>query len=506
MFFHNVDYPVFLLVAVVGFWLLRRGLSAQKQSRVRNTVSLFFIFVLSCLFYMSRHPYYIVLILGSTVVDYIAGAQIAKSDKEGRRKFWLLVSLVFNLGLLVFFKYYNFIGEALEDTASVFGGEIEVPILDMAVPVGISFYTFQTLSYTIDIYRRKLEPEKGFVPFGFFVTYFPQLVSGPIVRAVELLPQLREKLSLKREQVSRGVFLIGVGLVKKVAVADFLQVGIVNRVFDDPARFTASEVVVALYAFTMQIYCDFSGYTDMARGSAKLMGLELPRNFDRPYQATNPADFWRRWHMTLSSWLRDYLYFPLGGSRVPEVAPYHGTSVIKQTGRRLQRLSAPARPYINLWLTMFIIGIWHGAGYTFVFYGALQGTAMVVHRYFRKRSGRARDAADTWQIRALKIAVLLQFVVFSRIFFRATSWKNAMEICQQLGSGLHSVANVAPSVWAVLLLSFAAHYVPKSAFEALYSSFKRLHPALQAVVLAILGAAVSEVASSEALPYIYDQF
>jgi D-alanyl-lipoteichoic acid acyltransferase DltB (MBOAT superfamily) len=297
--FNSLDYILFLGIAVAGFWLLAR----HAQLRI------IFVFVASCLFYMAWHPAYIVLILGSTVVDYIVGLRIHATDRPRARKRWLILSLVSNLGLLGLFKYFNFASQATADVLGLFFG-IEIaspPFLDVLLPVGISFYTFQTLSYTIDIYRRKLEPTRNFFQFAFFVTYFPQLVAGPIVRASQLLPQLQRKITLRDEQVTQGLFLIASGMVKKVVIADYLSVNLVDRVFDQPELYSAAEVVIALYGFTMQIYCDFSGYTDVARGSAKLMGLELPENFDRPYQSASPAEFWRRWHITLSTWLRDYL-------------------------------------------------------------------------------------------------------------------------------------------------------------------------------------------------------
>ncbi|MBW2629216.1 MAG: MBOAT family protein [Deltaproteobacteria bacterium] len=372
MLFNSLDYILFLGIAVAGFWLLAR----HAQLRI------IFVFVASCLFYMAWHPAYIVLILGSTLVDYIVGLRIHATDRPKARKRWLILSLVSNLGLLALFKYFNFASQATADVLGLFFG-IEIaspPFLDVLLPVGISFYTFQTLSYTIDIYRRKLEPTRNFFQFAFFVTYFPQLVAGPIVRASQLLPQLQRKITLRDEQVTQGLFLIASGMVKKVVIADYLSVNLVDRVFDQPELYSAAEVVIALYGFTMQIYCDFSGYTDVARGSAKLMGLELPENFDRPYQSASPAEFWRRWHITLSTWLRDYLYFPLGGSRV-----------------------GPVRAYWNLWLTMFLIGIWHGASWTFVFYAILQSMAMVIHRFFYRRSGRTSDTVDTWRMHAFKV-------------------------------------------------------------------------------------------------------
>ncbi len=475
MLFSSLDYIVFLGLAVAGFWLL------AKQSQLRMV----FLFVASCLFYMAWHPAYIVLILTSTLVDYLVGFRIHASNDERVRKRWLVVSLVTNLGLLGLFKYFNFASRATADVLHLsFGITIEhPPFLDVLLPVGISFYTFQTLSYTIDIYRRKLEPTRNFFQFAVFVTYFPQLVAGPIVRASQLLPQLARKITLRERQVTQGIFLIATGLVKKVAIADYLSVNLVDRVFDQPELYTAAEVVVALYGFTMQIYCDFSGYTDCARGSAKLMGLELPENFDRPYQSASPAEFWRRWHITLSTWLRDYLYFPLGGSRV-----------------------SPIRAYWNLWLTMFLIGIWHGASWTFVFYAILQSMAMVIHRFFYRRSGRTRDTVDAWQVHVFKVFCALQFVVFSRILFRATSLQNAMDVTVRLGSGTYGVAQVSAEVWAMLIVTFALHYTPKRWFESIETRFMAMPAPAQGVALACLGFALSFIATSQVVPYIYFQF
>ena len=474
MLFNSVDYILFLVLAIAGYWALAK----RAQARV------VFIFAASCIFYMAWKPEYIVLILASTVVDYVAGHQIHTSQRPATRKAWLIASLTMNLGMLGVFKYFNFFSRATADVLRVFLHlDINHPTLDVFLPVGISFYTFQTLSYTIDIYRGKLEPTRNFFRFAFFVTYFPQLVAGPIVRAAELLPQLKDRAKLRRSQVTEGLFLIGTGIVKKVAIADYLSVNLVDRVFDNPDFYTSAEVVVGLYAFTMQMYCDFSGYTDCARGSAKLMGLELPRNFDRPYQSASPAEFWRRWHMTLSTWLRDYLYFPLGGSR-----------------------RGPVRAYWNLWLTMFLIGIWHGASWTFVIYALLQSFAMVLHRFFYRLSGRTKATTDTLSTHIFKVFWALQFVVFSRILFRATSLQNAIDVTERLAAGTYTLHQVASSVWAVLIFSFVAHYLPSKWFDALKNEFMALPASAQGIAIACVFALVSLVATSEVVPFIYFQF
>ncbi len=475
MLFHRIDYLVFLTLAVAGHWaLVRWG---------RHTLRIAFLLLASCIFYAAWHPAYLSLILGSTLLDFVAGRRIHAASDRRTRKRWLLASLVGNLGLLGVFKYFDFFSTAVAQGLGLLGIRVSPPLLGLLLPVGISFYTFQSLSYTIDVYRGKLQPTHSFLHFATFVTLFPQLVAGPIVRASDLLPQLPERPTLNRERVGSALFLIATGLVKKVAIADYLSINLVDRVFDNPEAYTATEVVVGLYAFTMQIYCDFSGYTDVARGSARLLGLELPENFDRPYRARNPAEFWRRWHMTLSSWLRDYLYFPLGGSRV-----------------------APWRAYWNLWITMFLIGLWHGASWTFVLYGILQATAMVLHRWWFRRSGRPKGARDPLGTHLLKVLLCLQFVVFSRILFRASDLDNAWAVTERLWSGTTSTAQIAPGVWAVLIGSFAAHYLPRRWFDTLGDRFVRLPALAQGVLLALVGALLSRVATSAVVPYIYFQF
>jgi alginate O-acetyltransferase complex protein AlgI len=477
MLFNSLDYFVFLALAVAGFWALARHRVAR----------LAFIVVASCLFYMAANPKYILLVLLSTVVDYVIGLRLGATEDERKRRVLLVCSLAFNLGILAVFKYFDFWSSATASMASVlFGVEFSPFLLRWALPVGISFYTFQTMSYSIDVYRRTLEPKRSLLEFTAFVMFFPQLVAGPIVRASEFLPQLDGEPTLRREQVSRGLFLIGTGLVKKVAVADYLSANLVDRVFAQPELYTGTEVVIALYAFTMQIYCDFSGYTDMARGSALLMGFEIPENFDRPYQATNPAEFWRRWHMTLSRWLRDYLYFPLGGSR-----------------------GGPVRAYFNLWLTMMLIGMWHGAAWTFVLYGFLQATVMVIHRFVVRHTGgdgEGQGRGDALAMRALKVFWALQFVVFSRILFRASSMDNARAVTERIFSGSTSTAQISLALWAMLVVTFALHFTPQAWFRSVERAFLQLPAAVQGLALGAVGAILSQVATGEAAPYIYFQF
>ncbi len=475
MLFNSLDYLVFLTLALCGWWALARA------GRLR----LVFVLLASCVFYMAWNPWYLGLILFSTLVDWIVARGIAAEplENERARKAWLSISVVLNVGLLSTFKYFDFGSQAISQALAPIGLYADPVMLDMVLPVGISFYTFESLSYCIDVYRGKTQPAKSPLDLLFFITFFPKLVAGPIARPAELLPQIAQPPTVDVARVSTGLFLIATGLVKKIVFADYISVNLVDRVFDNPDAFTAAEVVVGLYGFTLQIYADFSGYTDVARGSAKLFGIELPENFDRPFQSRNPAEFWRRWHMTLSSWLRDYLYFPLGGSR-------HGE----------------ARTYFNLWITIFLIGLWHGAAWTFVLYGAMQATAVALHRVSTKLWPREKGAREGYALLALKVFGTMQFVVFSRILFRAEDMDNAGDIVERLGSGTSSLAQVSPTVWAVLLVGLALHYSPRSWYAQLRERFVRLHPLVQGVGLAVLTGLLMRLASSQVVPYIYFQF
>jgi alginate O-acetyltransferase complex protein AlgI len=473
MLFHSLDYVLFLALAVTGFWALIR------HDRLRMLL----LFLFSCRFYMVWNPWYVMLVLSNIVVDYTASRRIAATDDAFRRKAWLGVSLAWNLGALGLFKYWNWGVGSAADAFAAFGLVAPRPLLDVLLPVGISFYTFQTMSYVIDVYRRHSDPAPSLLNYAAYLLYFPHLVAGPIVRARELMPQMLSRPSLTPDMVGEAVFLILKGLVKKVVVADYLAVNLVDRVFDNPAAFTSLEVLVGLYAYTMQIYMDFSGYTDVARGSALLMGFRFPENFDRPYLSTSPAAFWRRWHMTLSSWLRDYVYFPLGGSK-----------------------GSPFRTYFNLWLTLFLIGIWHGASWNFVIYGALHGGAMVVHRFFYKRSGRTAKTLDPRWMTVLKIAGTFHFVVLSRILFRSPTLHGAGAVTAQLLKGTTSLAQVTWGLWALLAVAYAIHWAPKGLVGRAKARFVAMPAGAQGAVMAVAGAILLKMAGTQVVPYIYFQF
>jgi D-alanyl-lipoteichoic acid acyltransferase DltB (MBOAT superfamily) len=319
---------------------------------------------MSCVFYGWWDARFLLLLAFSTTVDFLCARQIAATDVEVTRKRYLLASLISNLGILGFFKYFDFFVTSAHDTLQAIGWNASLPLLHVVLPLGISFYTFQAISYTIDVYRRTIPPSKDPVAFALSVCYFPHLVAGPIQRASFLLPQLEADRRVRWVQIREGIGLILFGLFKKVGVADAIA-PLVDLRFTNPALYGAGDLLFALYLFAVQIYCDFSGYSDIARGTSKLFGIELMLNFDHPYFSRSITDFWRRWHISLSTWLREYLYVPLGGNR-------HG---VRKT-------------YRNLMLTMLLGGLWHGASWTFVVWGGLHGLYLAIHKLLLERSRR----------------------------------------------------------------------------------------------------------------------
>jgi alginate O-acetyltransferase complex protein AlgI len=347
-----------VVLAVLG-----AGLGATRDPSYRRFGRVVILFVASALFYQAwasampgPYRYLLGLLLGTIVLDYYLGVWIEQSEAPARRKALVIVSLCSNLGILFFFKYADFFSQDV----------LHLPVrrLHLILPAGISFHTFQSLSYTIDVYRRRLRATRSVISFATFVLFFPQLVAGPIVRAQDLLPQLAEPPALELEAATAGVFRIVVGLFKKIALADTLALALVDRVFEAPEHFSALEVVAGVYGYALQIYLDFSAYSDIAIGSAQVLGFTLPENFRTPYRSANLQEFWRRWHISLSTWLRDYLYITLGGSQ-----------------------GASWRTYLNLSLTMLLGGLWHGASWTFVVWGALHGFGLAITRYFQRNAG-----------------------------------------------------------------------------------------------------------------------
>jgi D-alanyl-lipoteichoic acid acyltransferase DltB (MBOAT superfamily) len=401
--FNTWQFAYFLAIILPIYWLL---------PHVAQNV---FLLGASYYFYSCWNPKFLLLLIASTLMDYGCGLAVDRIQTPSRRKLVVALSMALNLGLLGYFKYYNFFAESLQAALARAGLHVSMLHLNIVLPIGISFYTFQSMSYVIDIYRREIKPTRNLIEFAAFVSFFPHLVAGPIMRPTTLLPQIEHKRRFNLQQFYDGWYLIFWGLAKKVVVADNLA-PFVNDLFGQWKTIDGGLALLALYAFAFQIYCDFSGYTDAARGIAKLLGFELALNFNLPYFSTNPKEFWSRWHISLSSWLRDYLYIPLGGGRGPKWFVCR-----------------------NLMLTMVIGGLWHGAAWTFVAWGFYQGVLLVVHRLaepYLKRLAPA-DPIERACWKGVCIFVTFHLVCLGWLLFRATSME---QVWGMLGAIVHRFA------------------------------------------------------------------
>jgi len=395
--FNSLEYLLFLPTVILLYYLL------PHRSRP------YLLLLTSYFFYMCWRPEYALLIFTSTAVTY--GCGLLLHGRPGHKKLWVALSLTINLSILFFFKYFNFAAGLIADVINELGMSITAPSLDILLPVGISFYTFQALGYTVDVYRGKIAPEHNFAIYALFVSFFPQLVAGPIERSTNLLPQFREKHYFSWENIRIGMLPVLWGFFKKIVIADQLAV-IVNTVYADPDSFLPIQLIIATIAFAFQIYCDFSAYSDIARGSAAMLGFRLMRNFDAPYFAVSIQDFWRRWHISLSTWFRDYLYFPLGGSRC-----------------------AKYRHYLNLLIVFTVSGIWHGAALTFIVWGLLNGLYQVVSiitRPLRNKIMAALHIKEGAALTLLRCLITFALVCVAWIFFRADSIGDGMDILRSV--------------------------------------------------------------------------
>jgi D-alanyl-lipoteichoic acid acyltransferase DltB (MBOAT superfamily) len=427
-----------------------------------------------------------IIFVGSTV-DFLVGLALARAQRRAWRNALLCVSVFYYLAVLALFKYWNFAADSVASLLSAAGLHVRVAPLRLALPFGISFFTFETMSYTIDVWRRQIEPSRRYLDYLLFVSFFPHLVAGPIVRPSQMLPQLAASPRLDEGLQARGLWRIGIGLAKKMVLGDYLARALVDRVFEAPERFTALETLVAIYGYAAQIYFDFSGYTDVAIGSAALFGYELPENFAVPYLASNLQEFWRRWHITLSTWLRDYVYKPLGGSRV---------------GR--------AKTYRNLIVTMLLGGLWHGASWTFVVWGGLHGLALALTRMWQR--SRPNDGAQpSVGARAAARGVLARvatfhFVCFAWIFFRAPTLAHAILAMGQLLRGTWTIEHIAGHAVAIVVLAAILHLIPSQWDVRLRERFVRAPAAVQGLALAAIGIGLHLAVRAAPEPFVYGQF
>jgi alginate O-acetyltransferase complex protein AlgI len=498
IFFFNPEKP--LIFTQLYFWVfygvvLLAFSIIYKDRALRNA----FLFLISLFFYYKTSGLFFLILVFSTFVNFYLGNWIHTSEKRSTRKFAVFLSVFVNLFLLSYFKYaYLFV----DTVNAVFNTDIEVVNhlalwtnnirglhFDTSVillPVGISFYTFQIMSYTIDLYRRKVNPVKNIMDFGFYVSFFPQLVAGPIVRASEFVPQIYKRYSLSREEFGFAIFVIMKGLFKKLFIGDYIAVNFIDRIFANPAGFSGFENLMALYGYSLQVYVDFSGYTDIAIGVALLLGFRLPRNFNSPYKATNVGNFWKRWHISLSTWLKDYLYIPLGGNR---------------RGRIMTD--------VNLMITMLLGGLWHGASWQFLIWGGVNGLGLVVYKLWRKVS--PYEHSKHWAVRIWKIFITFQFITFTRIWFRSDSMEHANELMRQVAHSFN--ASVIPEVlvaykWVflVMLLGYVTHWISNKWKLALLNWYIGTPIWAKVLIAVVVVFVIYQSWSADLQPFIYFQF
>jgi alginate O-acetyltransferase complex protein AlgI len=476
MLFNSLAFAVFLPVVLAGYYVLNR--------RGQNL----WLLAASLVFYGWWDPRFLLLLAVPTVIDYVCALRIAGTDAPATRRGYLLFSVATNLAILGFFKYFNFFVDSAVAALGAAGIEASRPLLEVVLPVGISFYTFHELSYVIDVYRGHLVPVRDFSVYVLYVLYFPQLVAGPIARASNLLPQLVRRREVTWEHVREGLLLMLVGFFKKIGIADAVA-PLVDARFLDPSACSGGDLLLALYLFSIQIYCDFSGYTDIARGVSKLFGIELLLNFDHPYFAENITEFWRRWHISLSTWLRDYLYVPLGGNR-----------------------GGTLKTYRNLMLTMLLGGLWHGANWTFVVWGGLHGLYLSVNKYFLERRDARRDSKPPASpiVRLLKILATFHLVALAWVFFRAGSFATAWAYLTGIATWQPSGA-IQPLDWldprlVVLFVTFMALEIVQ-ARDGGETSLLRYHWAARGVCYAWLVVVTLALGGiGVQIPFIYFQF
>lgn len=439
-----------------------------------------FVTLFSLYFYYKSSGIFFLLLLLATCVDFSLARLIFASTHKTTKKVFLIASLAMNLGVLAYFKYSDFL---LGSFASIAGTTFDAG--DIFIPVGISFFTFQSLSYTIDVYRGHLKPVSNILDYSFYLSFFPQLVAGPIVRAVDFLPQIHKPTTITNEMMGRGVFLIMSGLLKKAVIADYISVNFVDRVFDAPSLYTGLENLFAVYGYALQIYCDFSGYSDMAIGIALLLGFHFNINFDSPYQSRNITEFWRRWHISLSTWLKDYLYISLGGNR---------------KGR--------LRTYVNLMITMLLGGLWHGPAWRFVIWGGLHGAALAFHKFFMEKF---RFSIKSKYAPVLSTLLTFHFVCFCWIFFRATDMANVGAMLTQIVSHFNaSVFFQFVSGYAFVLflmaIGFFVHSIPADIIEIVEDRVIEMPLYAKTLCVVAVVVLVIQTKSAGVQPFIYFQF
>ena len=473
----NSGLFLFLFVGFAGIYLLLRR---------ATTLRILYVIAFSIYFYYKSSGIYFLLLLFAAISDYFIGNAIARTEDKTTKKRWVALSVIINLGMLGYFKYTNFFIEM----ANGLMGAGFLDFQNIFLPVGISFFVFQSMSYTIDIYRGQIRPLERWIDYLFYLSFFPQLVAGPIVRAKDFIPQIRRPLYVSREMFGTAIGLIVIGLLKKAIISDYISLNFVDRIFDEPALYSGFECLMGIYGYALQIYCDFSGYSDMAIGIALLLGFRFPKNFDAPYKAATITEFWRRWHISLSSWLRDYLYISLGGNRKGKV-----------------------RTYINLIITMVLGGLWHGAAVRFVLWGALHGVALALHKMWlaivpwAKANGKDMNPLS----RVLGTILTFHIVCLGWLLFRAEDMQTVHLMLYQI---LHSFnTSIIPQfvlgykeVLALIVIGYGMHFMPSAIDGDMQRIVANASFWWQVALLVVVAWCVMQIKSSDIQPFIYFQF
>ncbi len=506
-----------------------------------------YLFAISLLFYYKTSGLFIGILLFSTINDFFLGKAIYKSKSVILQKTLVAISVIINLGTLCYFKYayfftesYNYLFQTnyevinyLAQWTNTWSGVDYFTVDKIILPVGISFYTFQTISYSVDIYRKQIKPLKSIIDFGFFVSFFPQLVAGPIVRASDFVPQIRKEINITKEEFGRATFMILKGLIKKMLFADYIAANFMDRVFDVPEMFSGFTNIMAMFGYSLQIYGDFSGYTDIAIGLALLMGYTLPVNFNSPYKAIHCGDFWRRWHISLSSWLKDYLYIPIGGNRNGSIFSYTfilvftflGVFAVSDYGIALiaaasvgfmliitlfsSKLAWHFNRNVNIMITMLVGGLWHGASWKFVIWGGLNGIGIVTYKYWRLIS--PYENSKAWYAILWRIALTFVFITFTRIYFRGNSMDHIDRFYQQVMTNM-DWQNALAVLWEyrivfiVMLIGYSTHWLPYKTKDWALDQFIKSNMVIKAMVVIVVAILCYQTYAADFQPFIYFQF
>nr|WP_321486519.1 MBOAT family O-acyltransferase [uncultured Draconibacterium sp.] len=505
-----------------------------------------YLFLVSLFFYYKSSGFFFFILLFSTLVDFFIGKGIYKSKNELTRKLLIAASVIINLTLLAYFKYAYFFVDSIN---IMLGTDLHVinhlalwanaatgthfEVNQILLPVGISFFTFQTISYSVDVYRGETKPVNNLIDFGFYVSFFPQLVAGPIVRASGFVKQIYEDYRLSKEEFGWAIFIILKGLIKKIFIGDYIAVNFVDRVFSDPVTHSGFENLMALFGYSLQVYVDFSGYTDIAIGVALLMGYRLPQNFNSPYKAKSVAEFWKRWHMSLSSWLKDYLYIPIGGNREGSVFSYISLGIILAivvllAGKLIlvpifaalvllfallahffPNVKRHINTNINLMLTMLLGGLWHGASWQFIIWGGLNGVGLVIYKFWRRIS--PWEKRSNWMINIWKIAITFTFITFTRVFFRSESMDVVRGMLHQIATDfkLSMIPEVVVAykwVFLMMLFGFVTHWLSYDLKDRAKNWFIESPMWVKAAISAVVVIIVYQSVSADMQPFIYFQF